>query len=108
VRLDTGSGETGEPTPGERLLYALGQLHREWRVRATLTPPQEVDVEAVARMLGIWTDVEFVQEGENEEYLHLPEEVLLIDRRKEFPWQLMDPFEWARELERKDFWREHH
>jgi hypothetical protein len=100
----------GEPTPGERLLYALGQLYRQYRVRATLTPPCEVDVEAVARMLAIWSDVEFIQQGEDEgeEYLHLPAEVLLIDRRQAFPWQLMDPFEWARELELKDFWRYWH
>jgi hypothetical protein len=52
----------GQPTPGERLIYALGQLHRQWRVRATLTPPGEVDVEAVAKTLGVWTDIEFVQE----------------------------------------------
>ena len=98
------------PTPGERLFYALGQLYRQYRVRATLTPPQEVDVEAVAKMLGIWTEVEFVQEGddENEEYLHLPAEVLFIDRRQAFPWQLMDPIEWAKELEHKEFWRYFH
>ncbi len=99
-----------EPTPGERLLYALGQLYKQWHVRATLTPPHEVDVEAIARMLGVWTEVEFVQVGEDadEEYLHLPTEVLLIDRRQAFPWQLMDPFEWAIELERKEFWRYFH
>lgn len=28
--------EPGEPTPGERLLYALGQLFRQWHLRATL------------------------------------------------------------------------
>jgi hypothetical protein len=54
-----GTDEPGEPTPGERLLYALGQLFKQWRVRSTLTPPQEVDVEAVARMLGVWGEVEF-------------------------------------------------
>ncbi len=105
-----GADARDEPTPGERLLYALGQLYRQYRVRATLTRPQEVDVVAIARMLGIWTEVEFVQDGEDEdeEYVHLPAEVLLIDRRQEFPWQLMDPFEWAREVERKEFWRYFH
>ena len=57
----------GQPTPGERLLYALGQLYRQWRVRATLTPPGEVDVVAVAKMLDVWRDVEFVQDEEEEE-----------------------------------------
>jgi len=79
--------------------------------QATTNPGAvQVDVEAVARMLCIWSDVEFIQQGEDEgeEYLHLPAEVLLIDRRQAFPWQLMDPFEWARELELKDFWRYWH
>jgi hypothetical protein len=57
----------GEPTPGERLLYALGQLYRQWYIRATLTPPGKVDVEAVAKMLGVWGEVEFVQDGEDED-----------------------------------------
>jgi hypothetical protein len=98
-----------EPTPGERLLYALGQLFKQWHVRATLTPPQEVDVEAVAGMLGIAGDVEYVQDGEAEDeevrYLHLPSEVLVIDPRQEFPWRLLYDFEWADEQERKEFWR---
>lgn len=37
------------PTPGERLLYALKQLHRQWRGRATLTP----GVGAPARGAGV-------------------------------------------------------
>lgn len=102
----------GEPTPGERLLYALGQLYKQWHRRSTLTPPHEVDVEAVARMLGIWPEVEFLQDGEDEEepaqYLHLPGEVLVIDSRREFPWQLLSDSEWAHEQERKEFWRYFH
>lgn len=97
------------PTPGERLLYALGQLYRQWHVRATLTPPDEVDVEAVARMLGVWTDIEFVQdeedEGEPALHLHFAGEVLTIDRRREFPWQLLGVWEWAQAQETRDFWR---
>jgi len=104
--------EPGEPTPGERLLYALGQLFKQWHVRATLTPPHEVDVEAVAKMLGVWTEVEFIQDGEDEDrpaqYLHLPSEVLVIDPREEFPWRLLADFEWAQEQERKEFWRYFH
>jgi len=104
--------EPGEPTPGERLLYALGQLFKQWHVRATLTPPHEVDVEAVAKMLGVWGEVEFAQDGEDEDepvwYLHLPGEVLVIDRREEFPWRLLADWEWAQELEVKEFWRYFH
>jgi hypothetical protein len=99
----------GEVTPGERLMYALGQLHKQWLVRATLTLPDEVDVEAVARMLGVWGDVEFVQDGEGEgdgeQCIHFPCEVLLIDRRREFPRTLLDVWEWARGQETREFWR---
>lgn len=99
----------GEVTPGERLLYALGQMHKQWRVRATLTPPDEVDVEAVAKMLGVWGDVEFVREGddedEGEQHIHFAGEVLTVDRRREFPWQLLDVWEWARGQEVREFWR---
>ena len=104
--------EPGEPTPGERLLYALGQLFKQWHVRATLTPPHEVDVIAVAKMLGVWGDVEFVQNGEAEDeparYMHFPSEVLVVDPRKEFPWRLLADFEWAQEQEVKEFWRYFH
>ena len=103
------TSDRGQPTPGERLLYALGQLHRQWCVRATLTPPDEVDVEAVAKMLGVWSDVEFVQDGESEDdgeqCIHFPCEVLLIDRRREFPWLLLEVWEWARGQETREFWR---
>ena len=102
------------PTPGERLLYALGQLYRQWHVRATLTPPDEVDVEAVAKMLGVWTDIEFVQDeeeggdGEMAQHLHFAGEVLTVDRRREFPWLLLDMWEWAQAQETRDFWRYFH
>ena len=102
----------GEPTPGERLLYALGQLFKQWHIRATLTPPDEVDVEAVAKMLDVWSDVEFVQDGEGGDepvrHLHFPSEVLVVDRRREFPWQLLDVWEWAARQETGDFWRYFH
>jgi hypothetical protein len=104
--------EPGEPTPGERLLYALGQLFKQWHVRATLTPPHEVDVVDVAKMLGVWGEVEFAQDGEDEDepalYLHFPSEVLVIDPREEFPWRLLGDFEWAEEQRLKEFWRYFH
>lgn len=100
----------GEVNPGERLLYALAQLHRQWGIRATLTPPGEVDVEAVARMLGVWTDIEFIQdeggnEGDEKQFIHFAGEVLAVDRRREFPWMLLDVWEWARKQETREFWR---
>ena len=106
------SDESSEPTPGERLLYALGQLFKQWHVRATLTPPHEVDVGAVAEMLGVLADIEYVQNGEAEDepalYLHFPSEVLVIDPREDFPWRLLGDFEWAEEQQLKEFWRYFH
>jgi hypothetical protein len=106
------TSERAEVTPGERLLYALGQLHKQWHVRATLTPPGEVDVEAVAKMLGVWTEVEFVQgsddEDDGEQHIHFAGEVLTVDRRREFPWTLLDTWEWARRQETREFWRYFH
>jgi hypothetical protein len=100
-----------EPTPGERLLYALGQLYRRWRRGLEgSVPPYRIDVEAVAKFLGVWADVEFVQEDEDAptQYLHFPTEVLLIDQRQEFPWQLLTDWEWGKEQEYAEFWRNHH
>lgn len=90
-------------------MRALRQLHRQCRVRAALAPHGEVDVEAVAKLLGVWSEVEFVQEGDGEDepalHLHFAGEVLVVDRRCGFPWQLLDVWEWARRQEAREFWR---
>ena len=105
--------EFAEPTPGERLLYALGQLWWRWRVSPeSAVPPRRLDIEAVARMLGVWSEVEFVQEGDGEDgsesYVHFAGEVLVADHSERFPWTLMDPREWAGRQEAREFWRYHH
>lgn len=94
-----------EPTPGERLLHALGQIHRRWHAGTGRTPPHEVDIEALARTLGAWAAVEFVQDGDGEQRLHFPDEILIIDHRHSFPWRLLGTWEWAREQEVGEFWR---
>ncbi len=106
-------GEWVEPTPGERLLYALGQLWWGWRVDPEgSVPPRRLDIEAVARAVGVWCDVEFLQEGEGEDggecYVHFAGEVLVGDHSERFPWTLIDPREWARLQEVREFWRYHH
>ena len=95
-----------EPTPGERLLYVLGQLYRRWRTGTGRTSPHEVDVEALARMLGLWSEIEFVQdsEGGGERYIHFPTDVLVIDDQQDFPWRLLSIWEWGRQQELKEFW----
>jgi hypothetical protein len=104
--------EVGRPTPGERLFYALGQLYRRWRTGQSDTRPQEVDIEDMARILGVWGEVEFVQDGEGEDsgqqHFHFPSEVLVVDAGREFPWRLLDAWEWADKQETKDFWRYFH
>lgn len=101
--------EDEHPTPGERILHCLGQLYRRWRSGLPyVLPPEMIDVAALARSLGVWADVEFVQVDEDDvrvEYLHFPSEVLVIDHQQEFPWQLLSAWEWGREQEHKEFWR---
>ena len=99
-----------EATPGEILLRALGALWLHWCLEPEKSaPPHRLDIEAVARTVGVWSEVEHIQEGELDEkgvlYLHLPAEVLVIDYRQEFPWKLLDVGEWGRRQERRDFWR---
>jgi len=89
-------------------MCALRQLHRKCRVRAALAPHGEVDVEAVAKLLGVWSEVEFVQDEDGDEgrqHFHFPSEVLVVDHRCGFPWQLIDVWEWARRQEAREFWR---
>lgn len=100
------SEDTGQPTPGERLFYTLGQLYRRWHSGRGSTAPQEVDVEALARTLGVWREVEFAEADSSGERLHFPAEVLLIERAREFPWRLLNVWEWALEQERQERYRE--
>jgi hypothetical protein len=97
----------GEPAPGERLFYTLGQLYRRWRSGTGRASPQDVDVEALARTLGVWRDVEFSETDATGKLtcLHFPSEVLVIDRACEFPWRLLGVWDWALERERQDNYR---
>jgi hypothetical protein len=102
-----------DPTPGERLLYALGQHHRRWCADPTrYVPPHRLDVLAVARTRWVCAQVEYVQEGEHEYpgvlYLHLPSEVIVIDYRREFPWRLASLEAWGERQEWREFLRYFH
>jgi hypothetical protein len=102
-----------EPSPGECLLYGLGRyFYRRWQAGVPdAIPPHKVDIQAVARYIGIWPEVEYAQTDEDDpdvEYLHFASEVLVIDRRADFPWRLVAAEEWAHERERVEFWRYHH
>jgi hypothetical protein len=97
-------------TPGERLLYTLGQIYRRWHTGKALVCPWSLDVEDLARLLGIWSDIEFIQTDETNSvsYLHFPSEVLVIDRSQQFPWRLIDTWEWASEQDIEEFWTYFH
>lgn len=98
-----------EPTPGEKLLYVLGQLYLYWHEGLDVCSPQARDVEDLARMIGLWREVEFLQEDSVNPlitHLHFPGEVLVIDRGREYPWRLLDVWEWAKEREYEDLIRE--
>lgn len=48
-------------TPGERLLYALGQLAALWKRGELPVPPAAFDADDVARIIGVSQDIEFVR-----------------------------------------------
>ncbi len=105
-----------EPTtPGERVLDALGHLYEHWRSGAAgAVAPGRLDVEAVARLVGVSEEVEFIQGGpedakeEGRTHIHFGSEVLTIDPSQEFPWRLEGVMEWAGRQERRAFWRYFH
>ena len=83
------------PTPGERLLYALGQLYRRSRAGELDVDPNDYDIENVARIIGVWREVEFVQTDYAGVAYHFPSEVLCVDPGRAFPWRLKGVWEWA-------------
>ena len=46
------------------IINALGQLYSRWSTDRSRTHPRDIDVEDLARVLGVWNEVEFVREGE--------------------------------------------
>jgi hypothetical protein len=116
----TDATDATDTTPGERMLYALGQMHRRWRAGTKgAVPPHRVNVEAVARIIGAWGEVEFIQGADSEDersarraeerfYIHFPSEVIVFDPRCDFPWLLLGVFEWAERQEVREFWRYFH
>src|ERR1039458_246716 len=87
---DRGSDSTEKPpTPGERLVYALGQLYWLWRQGALDVAPADFDIEDVARIVGVARDIEFVSDCPTGCCYHFPAEVLVVDDH-DFPWRLME------------------
>lgn len=53
-------GVEPEPTPAERLFYALGQLYRRWHRGELDVSPHDFDVLELARTIGVSRDIEMV------------------------------------------------
>jgi len=84
-----------EPTPGERLLYALGQLYRRWHDGGLFIRPADFDIDELAVTIGVHRDIELVTDEPWGTSYHFAGEVLVADPDEAFPWRLMKLDEWA-------------
>jgi hypothetical protein len=87
------------PTPGERLFYSLWQLHLRYHIHEFDLHPRDWDVEDLARTIGVWHELEFVQDDALGEAYHFPSQVVHVDAEARFPWRLLSVMEWAAEQE---------
>lgn len=92
---DESRSDEAAPTPGERLFYALGQLYALWHRGQLDVAPADMDIEDLARIIGVWRDCEFVNEGPLGRSYHFPGEVLVVNTWVPFPWELIDVETWA-------------
>lgn len=90
---------SGALTPGERLLYALGQLYRLSRRGELEVQPADFDVWDLTGIIGVRGDIEFISEDRGSSRWHFASEVLHVDLQREFPWRLLSMWEWADEAE---------
>lgn len=90
------------PTPGERLLYALGQLFLLWHRGELSVEPRDFDVEDLARIIGVARDIEFSSDARFGRCFHFPSEVLLVDGAQRFPWSLLSLDSWASLMDAAD------
>lgn len=86
-------------TPGERVLYALGQLHRLHLAGRYPVHPKRVVIRDVARIVGAAGELEFVTEDHRGQHFHFPTEVLDVNNARPFPWRLLSTWDWAAEQE---------
>jgi hypothetical protein len=104
--LSLAKGAEKAPTPGERLLYVLGQLYRLYRKGEFAIHPNDFDIEDLARIIGVLPEIEFVQENLLGHHYHFGAQVLHADPVQIFPWRLLGTWEWAAEQEFNSFWSE--
>lgn len=93
-------------TPGERVLFAFGQLYRLHRAGVLRVHPRALSVTDVARIIGVADAIEFSSEDRQGEHHHFGAEVIHVDLTQRFPWRLLGTWEWAAEREINSFWAE--
>lgn len=105
-RADDGRRPTDSapPSPGERLLYTLGQLYRRFKRGQLATPPGDIGVWDIAGIIGVQRDIEFISEDFTGTHLHFADAVLSVNRGADFPWQLKDMWDWGLAREMDDLW----
>jgi hypothetical protein len=74
-------------------------MFRHWRSGQLDVHPNLFDVEDLARIIGAWPDIEFVQTDLDGTSYHFPGEVLHVDPEARFPWRLLEIWDWAAEQE---------
>ncbi len=92
------------PSPGERLLHALGQLHRLHLCGRLPVHPSEFDIEDVARIVGVWPQLELVLADDNGTRYHFAGEVLYISGKQPTMLRLLSTLEFAAEQDLKHWW----
>jgi hypothetical protein len=97
-----GAGDRGCPTPGERLFYTLCQMQLRYDTGEFDLHPRDWDVEDLAKTIGVWHEVEYMQEDALGEAYHFASQVVHVDPEADFPWRLMSVMAWAVEQELND------
>lgn len=94
------------PSPGERLLHALGQLHRLYLCGRLPAHPSAFDIEDVARIIGVWPELEFVVSDDEGTRYHFAGEVLFISADRPEMLRLLGVWEFAAQQDLNEWWRE--
>ena len=70
--------------------------------------PIDFDVWDLAGIIGVRGDVEFVSEYKLGAHYHFASEVVEVAQRpdSDFPWRMLDVWEWAAEQELNSYWSE--
>lgn len=107
---DSGSGWSSAdellPTPGERLLYALGQLYLLHHQGELPVPPAAFDIEDLARIIGVWPELEFAVHDRFGARYYFPGEVLFVNPEQTFHWRLLGVWEFAAARDLDAWWRD--